>query len=120
MQSIFCRPLRFLRIALVSGVSLVASQALAQTGPGGVGSTDGSSSLSAWYRIDNGVSTDGSGRVDSWTNSAGFAELDLTESDNERPTRVNNQVNGYPEISFSGTNRLRTAVGAMNTSGRSP
>jgi hypothetical protein len=116
MQSIFCRPLRFLRIALVSGVSLVASQALAQTGPGGVGSTDGSSSLSAWYRIDNGVSTDGSGRVDSWTNSAGFAELDLTETGNERPTRVNNQVNGYPEISFSGTNRLRTAVGAMNTS----
>lgn len=115
MQSIFCRPLRFLRFALISGSSIVVSQALAQTGPGGVGSADGSTSLKMWYRADNGVSVSGS-TVNSWANSVAISALNLSESGTNRPTRVTNAVNGYPEISFNGTNCLRTAVGAMTTS----
>src|SRR5690606_5507613 len=114
MQIIFCRPLQLLRIALLSGSSFLAYQVCAQTGPGGVGSTDGSTSLKMWYRADNGVSVTGS-TVDGWANSVQIPALDLSESGSNRPTLVTNAVNGYPEISFNGTNRLVTAIGAITT-----
>lgn len=78
-------------------------------GPGGVGNTDGTSGLIAWYRPDNGVSTSGS-LVDSWTNSAGITDLNISETGTQRPTLVTGAINGYNEISFSGSNRLRTGL----------
>jgi hypothetical protein len=113
MQIIFCRPLQLLRIALLSGSSFLTYQVCAQTGPGGVGSTDGSTSLKAWYRVDNGLVVNGV-RVSEWANSVNIPALDLTESSNpRRPQRSNNAINGYPEIGFSGTHRLRTGVGSI-------
>lgn len=81
----------------------------AQTGPGGVGSNDGSSTLKIWYRVDNGVSVTGSS-IDAVSNSAGIAALDISESAGQRPTLITNAVNGYDEISFTGSNRLRTGL----------
>ena len=88
----------------------------AQTGPGGVGTTDGSSSLKLWYRVDNGVSpaTVGSS-VTTWTNSAGISALDITATGGNRPTVVAGP-NTYNEISFNGSNKLTTATGAITTS----
>lgn len=80
-----------------------------QTGPGGVGSTNGTSGLIIWYRPDNGVSTTGS-LVDSWSNSAGITAFDISETGTQRPTLVTNAINGYDEISFNGSNRLRTGL----------
>jgi hypothetical protein len=68
-----------------------------------------------WYRTDNGVNVSGS-TVNSWANSVDHPELNLSETGTNRPTLVTNAINGYPEISFSGTNMLRTTVGAINTS----
>jgi hypothetical protein len=115
MHTIFCRRPLLSRIALVAVVSLLSHLALAQNGPGGVGSTDGSGSLKMWYRTDNGVNVSGS-TVNSWANSVDHPELNLSETGTNRPTLVTNAINGYPEISFSGTNMLRTTVGAINTS----
>ncbi|MCB4809468.1 T9SS type A sorting domain-containing protein [Tamlana sp. 62-3] len=80
-----------------------------QTGPGGVGSNDGSSNLIMWYRPDNGLSVSGT-NIDSWQNSAGFAEFNLTSTTTERPTLVTNAVNGYNEVSYNGTNKLYTGL----------
>lgn len=84
----------------------------AQTGPGGVGNTAGTSSLKLWYRVDNGVNLSGS-TVSSWTNSAGISVLDISETGTNRPTRATGP-NGYYEISFNGSNKLTTDVGAIN------
>ncbi|AUS04471.1 T9SS type A sorting domain-containing protein [Pseudotamlana carrageenivorans] len=81
----------------------------AQTGPGGVGTNDGTSNLIMWFRPDHGVSTSGSA-VDSWENAAGVAAFNMSETTTQRPTLITNAVNGYGEISFSGSNRLRTGL----------
>ncbi|WP_067149526.1 T9SS type A sorting domain-containing protein [Pseudotamlana agarivorans] len=81
----------------------------AQTGPGGVGTNDGSSNLIMWFRPDNGVSTTASA-VDSWENSAGISDFNMSESTTQRPTLITNAVNGYDEISFNGSNKLVTGM----------
>jgi hypothetical protein len=86
----------------------------AQTGPGGVGTNSGTSSLKLWYRVDNGVSTTGAS-VDSWANSAGISALDVTETGTNRPTLATGS-NGYNQVTFNGSNRLVTAIGAITTS----
>ncbi|WP_055435259.1 T9SS type A sorting domain-containing protein [Lacinutrix algicola] len=81
----------------------------AQTGPGGIGANDGTSDLIIWYRPDNGVVTSGTS-INSWSNSAGVSAFNLSETGSNRPTLVSNAINGYNEISFNGTNRLRTGL----------
>ncbi|XCF07005.1 T9SS type A sorting domain-containing protein [Tamlana crocina] len=80
-----------------------------QTGPGGVGTNNGSSNLIIWYRPDNGISTSGNS-VDGWENSAGISDFDISETGAQRPTLVTNALNGYDEVSFNGSNRLRTGL----------
>ncbi len=87
----------------------------AQTGPGGVGNTAGTSSLKMWYRVDNGVTTAGTS-VNSWTNSAGVSALDISETGTNRPTLVASGPNGYGEVSFNGSNKLTTAAGVLTSS----
>lgn len=84
------------------------------TGPGGVGSNDGTSDLIIWYRPDAGISTSGSA-VNSWINSAGIPALDLSETGGQRPNLDINAINGYDEVDFNGSNRLRTGL-TLNTS----
>ncbi|WP_317292973.1 T9SS type A sorting domain-containing protein [Aestuariibaculum lutulentum] len=79
----------------------------AQTGPGGVGSADGTSNLIMWYRPDSGISTTGN-LIDNWTNAAGLSDFDLNETDTQRPTLLSGSLNGFNEIYFNGSNRLRT------------
>ncbi|MEP5340682.1 MAG: hypothetical protein ABJL44_13135 [Algibacter sp.] len=55
-----------------------------QTGPGGVGSNDGTSDLIMWYRPDNLITTTGT-LIDNWPNSAGVSDFDLSATTNSRP-----------------------------------
>jgi hypothetical protein len=88
---------------------LIVHSSFSQTGPGGVGNDLGSSDLKLWYRTDNGISVTGT-LVDSWQNSAGIAVLDISETGAQRPTLVSNAVNGFSEVSYSGSTRLRTGT----------
>jgi hypothetical protein len=83
------------------------SVVVGNTGPGGVGNNSGTSQLKLWFRPDNGISTTGT-TIDSWTNSAGITALNVSEAGSERPTLVANALNGFAEVSFNGSNRLRT------------
>ncbi len=80
-----------------------------QTGPGGVGTTDGVSALRIWYSSSSGVVATGT-TIDSLRNLAGVSAFDVGEVSGQRPTLVPGAVNGYAEISFSGSNRLRTGL----------
>ncbi|WP_100614984.1 proprotein convertase P-domain-containing protein [Confluentibacter citreus] len=84
------------------------------SGPGGVGSNDGTSDLIIWYRPDNGISTTGT-LIDSWINSAGVPAFDISETGTQRPTLISGAINGYDEVSFNGSNRLRTGL-TLNSS----
>ncbi|WP_157614197.1 T9SS type A sorting domain-containing protein [Pseudotamlana agarivorans] len=88
-------------------VALSFSLCHSQTGPGGVGSNDGTSSLIMWFRPDYGLSTSGTA-IDSWENAAGIPAFNMSESGSQRPTLITNAVNGYAEINFNGNNRLET------------
>jgi hypothetical protein len=100
---------------IVTILTLLMSSLLnAQTGPGGVGLNDGSSSLKLWYRTDNGVSTTGT-LIDQVDNSAGVAALNISETGTQRPNLISGVVNGYDEMSFNGTNRLRTGLNLTTT-----
>ncbi|MGE0771635.1 MAG: T9SS type A sorting domain-containing protein [Cyclobacteriaceae bacterium] len=83
-------------------------------GPGGVGAIDGTSPLKLWFRTDSGISSSG-GLVDSWANSAGVSTLNISETGAQRPTLVGSAVNGFSEVSFSGSNRLRTGLNLTTT-----
>lgn len=78
-------------------------------GPGGVGIANGATPLVLWFRVDNGVNTTGT-LVNSWSNSAGISALDVSGTSTLRPTLVANALNGFPEISFNGSNRLQTGL----------
>ena len=91
----------------------ILSCGLCQTGPGGVGTNDGTSSLKIWYRPEFGISTSGV-NVDSWANSAGVAAHDLTSSGTNRPQLVSGAVNGSDELDFDGNDYLEI-TGALST-----
>lgn len=87
---------------------------LGQTGPGGIGNTLGTSALKAWYMTGSGLSVTG-GLVNSWANRAGIAALNVSETGTNRPSLVAGAVNGYAEISFSGSNKLTTGLTLTTT-----
>lgn len=87
---------------------------ISQTGPGGIGTNDGTSSLKIWYRPDFGISTTGA-IVDTWTNTAGVTAHNLTSTGGNRPTLVSSAVNGFDELSFDGNDYLGI-TGSLTTS----
>ncbi len=95
-------------------VNLLSS---APTGPGGVGTTDGTSDLKIWYRTDHGMSVS-NGEITGWENAAGVPEHDLVHTaGTSRPAVVQNALNGYSEVSFtSNSHYLKTAIGTLTDS----
>lgn len=85
-----------------------------QTGPGGVGSNDGTSSLVIWYRPDNGLTTSGTD-VSGWTNSSGYATFNLLQSGITFPQLLTSSVNGYDEIQFDTNGFLQSGTGLNAT-----
>ena len=103
-----------MKSALLLFLLLIATNfGIGQTGPGGVGTNDGTSSLKLWYRPDFGISTTGTS-IDSWTNGAGVTAFDLTATGTNRPTLSSATVNGNDELSFDG-NDFFQITGTMTT-----
>ncbi len=73
----------------------------AQTGPGGVGTGDGTSSLVLWLRSDEGISTDATG-VDMWADQSGYSNA-ATRRDGS-PSLSAGAFNGNPAVSFDASN----------------
>ena len=73
---------------------------LAQSGPGGVGSA---ANNVLWLRADNGVNTVGAS-VTGWLDRSGNTNNAAAPSVAARPTVVPAALNGFPVLSFDGTN----------------
>jgi hypothetical protein len=74
----------------------------AQTGPGGVGKTDGSSDLVLWLDANTINQTDGT-NVLSWTDQSGYSNLASAPSSHE-PVFETNELNGNPVVRFTASN----------------
>lgn len=99
----------FKKIILPLLLLLASFTGFSQTGPGGVGTNDGSSDLVMWYRTDNALTTSGS-NVTNWGNSAGYSAHDMTQSGSTNPQLISGSLNGYDEIQFNASGILRTGL----------
>lgn len=81
-----------------------------QTGPGGVGTTDGTSSLEFWISGDAGTSTTThNAPVGQWDDRSGN-NRDVTATGTARSTFIENSQNGLPEIRFDGIDDQMTSA----------
>ncbi|MEJ0054312.1 MAG: hypothetical protein WDN75_00865 [Bacteroidota bacterium] len=93
-----------MRHFLVSLIILAALAASAQTGPGGVGTADGTSSLHAWWRADFNV-TPLTGAVDTWGDNSGYGSNLFQTTPGNRPTRTTSAaLNNQPVIHYNPAN----------------
>jgi hypothetical protein len=88
-----------MRLAVVLGLISAGSICYSQTGPGGVGTIDGTSSLKLWLRADKNVSYDNLKKIISWTDYSGN-NIVLTSS-GTAPLFASNSLNGMPVVNFN-------------------
>jgi hypothetical protein len=80
-----------------------ATKLIAQNGPGGVGTTDGTSNLVLWLKA-NTLSQAAGSNVTSWLDQSGYANNASAVTTNE-PTFNTGVYNGQPAIGFNSANR---------------
>ena len=83
---------------------LGATAAMGQTGPGGVGATDGASSLELWLKADDGTgqTVDGSA-VSTWSDKSGYGYDISQATGSKQPLYKTGILNGQPVVRFDGT-----------------
>lgn len=101
---------RFLIVLLFAYFSL---NVRGQSGPAGVGSTSGSGTLSGWYDANQTVTLSGSA-VTQWNDQSGYGNHATPPASSNQPTLVGSSVNGYPVITFDGSNDFLTAPDASS------
>jgi hypothetical protein len=99
---------------LILTILLISNVLVGQTGPAGVGTNDGTSSLKLWYRTDFGLTTSGT-EVDAWQNGAGVAAHNLTSTGGNRPSVVTASVNGYDELNLDGNDFMQVSDALSTT-----
>lgn len=105
MKKFFSKPGRSVLLTVMMGFNLVAS---AQNGPGGIGTTSGTSHLKLWLRADKGIYSDAGTtpatngqRIQQWNDQSGNG-LNATQGTlANRPVFTTTGFNSFPGISFS-------------------
>lgn len=98
-------------LASFTFLSFICLSTSAQTGPGGVGAADGSSTLEVWLRSDQGVfndagvslASDGQS-VQQWNDQSGNGYNASQLNGGEQPAFQTGEINGMPVIRFDGSN----------------
>ncbi len=85
----------------------------AQTGIGGVGTNDGTSTFSAWYDANQGITTTGTA-VTQWNDQSGYGNNATPPAVGNRPTLTAGALNSYPVLTFDGSNDYLTAPDAAS------
>lgn len=87
---------------------MAAYSGVLSSGPGGIGTTDGSSALEVWLKADAGVV--GGATASTWLDQSGNGIHAFQGNALQQPTYVTNALNGQPVLRFDGTNdQLRFA-----------
>ncbi len=97
--------MRFIFLAILTGFAMLC---FSQSGPAGVGNDDGTGSLSLWYDANQGVS-ETSGAITQWDDLSGYDNHATPPAVGNRPALVTSAVNGYPTVTFNGSNDFLTA-----------
>jgi hypothetical protein len=111
----------FFRFSMLVAALLVAGgvsgAAVAQTGPGGVGNSDGSTASGVsqpqnalWLRADEGVTTDGSGGVTDWADQSGNGNDANSRLDSPLLESSFGNFGGAPALKFSSGTRQMMEV----------
>ena len=92
--------------------------ARSNTGPGGVGLTDGTSTLEFWIDANNGTSTTTDGaNISQWSDQSGNG-IDVTQGTaGNQPSYEDdgtNALNGYPVVHFDNNDELLSATTTLN------
>lgn len=83
---------------------LLSFRISAQTGPGGIGLADGTSSLQGWWRAETGV-TSSAGVVSAWADQSGYGHGFTQPTAGNRPTVTTNAtLNGQTVIRYTSAN----------------
>lgn len=100
----------FLMLLLLGITAPVQAVVVTNGGPGGMGTTDGSSTLELWLKADTQTYSDLAGTtaattiVRRWNDLSGNGRNALADVSGREPTLVTGLVNGGPGISFTGGN----------------
>lgn len=115
------------RVTDLTGNGNVASNQLSRTyqvpaggstGPGGVGESNGTSSLKLWLNASVGTNTTTNGAgVTSWNDLSGYGN-NLTAT--TPPTYLASYLNGQPAISFNGSTQFMQNVSMASSAGSTP
>ena len=99
LQYKFAAFFKLLSWGLILRSLLITAPCNAQTGPGGVETTNGNSNLILWLKADSSVTGD---PVSSWSDLSGKG-YDATATGGNQPDFQANQINGFPVLRFDGT-----------------
>jgi hypothetical protein len=97
-------------------LAVFASTAIGQTGPGGVGTTDGTSSLKLW--LDAAASstiTESGGSISAWNDKSGNSNHATQSTASKKPTYQTNQINGNAAILFDESDDILTVSSSLIT-----
>lgn len=81
---------------------------IGKDGPGGIGDTDGSGTLSFWIDANQGVTTTGTA-VTQWDDQSGYGNHAAPAAVANRPTYNASGTNNHPTVTFDGTDDYLTA-----------
>lgn len=109
---------------------VISSSTNGGDGPGGVGATDGTTSLEGWYRADRGVLTDpacspaspalNGNNVQCWLDQSGNSNNAIQGTGGVQPVYATNALNGQPLLQFDGVDDVLNLPDGTVPSGNSP
>jgi hypothetical protein len=102
---------------VATAISMITSICYGQTGPGGVGSRSGNSSLVLWLDASQIPGIAHGNNVALWPDQSGFGN-NATQTNSNKPNFLENSINGKASIAFDGSNSAME--GQLNTSLSAP
>ena len=85
---------------------ILINSSFSQKGPGGLGSTDGTSNLIMWMDADQVEGIVSGNNLTTWEDLSGYGNDASQSSPNDKPNWFSNAVNGFPYLRFDGDERL--------------
>lgn len=98
----------------INTVTINDNDNLGFDGPGGIGSADGSGTLTMWFMADS-ATVNGSDQVTGLDNLVGISAYDMVNTSN-LPDHVSNAINGHAEVSFNNVNDAMVTNSVLSAS----
>src|SRR5690606_14280422 len=103
--------IKYLQIFALAALFNFSNPLFSQTGPGGVGQTNGNSDLVLWLNA-NTINQTNNSRVASWSDNSGYNNNASSPDSprNRRPVFSTGAINGYSKVRFNQNNGERLSI----------